>query len=154
MEAPMVIRTARSADGDALAAVHRRSSYVWDEDREQLDAHPEIFGVAPDLLEAGHVRVAALPDGTVVGFATVRLLTAGSCEVEDLFVEPEVMGRGIGRALIEDAAVRAATAGCKVMSVVGAERTRGFYERVGFVVHGRAATQFGPALQLRRTIAS
>jgi N-acetylglutamate synthase-like GNAT family acetyltransferase len=150
----MTIRTARSADGGALAALHRRASYVWEEDRAQLDAHPEIFGVAPDLLEAGHVRVATLPDGTVIGFATIRPLSHGKCEVEDLFVEPDVMRNGIGRALIEDAAVRAATGGCKVMCVVGAERTRGFYERVGFVVQARAATQFGPTLRLCRTLAS
>jgi hypothetical protein len=38
------------------------------------------------------------------------------------------------------------------MSVVAAERTRGFYERVGFVVEGQATTQFGPALRLSRKL--
>jgi GNAT superfamily N-acetyltransferase len=134
-----------------LRALHRASSYVWEEDREQLDAHPEVFGVDPHALARDQVRI-ALKDGALIGFATVRPALQGECVLEDLFVEPAAMRTGVGRALVEDAVERAAAAGFVVMSVVAASRTRGFYERLGFVVQGPAPTQFGPALRLSRTL--
>ncbi len=44
---------------------------------------------------------AAVADGAIAGFAT--WLGAGEAiEIEDLFVDPEWMGQGIGRALVQD----------------------------------------------------
>ena len=91
--------------------------------------------------------------GRIIGFATARRGADRQCVLEDLFVEPDHMRTGIGRALVEDAADRAAATGCGVMWVTGASRTRGFYERVGFRLGGPAVTQFGPALRFRRTLA-
>ena len=45
-----MIRTATPADAAALRDLHRRSSYIWEEDRAQLDAHPDLFGVNPASL--------------------------------------------------------------------------------------------------------
>jgi predicted N-acetyltransferase YhbS len=146
------IRTGRPDDAEALRELHRAASYVWEEDRDQLDAHPEVFGVRPQALAADQVRVAVLADGTPIGFATVRPASAQRCVLEDLFVEPTVMRTGVGRALVQDAVARAAADGHTTMSVVAAARTRGFYERLGFVVEGDAATQFGPALQLSQKL--
>src|SRR5437763_14960488 len=105
------IRTGRPSDAEALRELHRAASYVWDEDHEQLDAHPEVFGVDPQALEAGHVRVAVLADGAPGGFATVGPGAERQCVREDLFVEPAAMRLGLGRALVADAALRAAAAG-------------------------------------------
>ena len=52
-------------------------------------------------LAGAHVRIAVLPDGAPAGFATVLPGDAGRCVLEDLFVEPDLMRRGIGRALVE-----------------------------------------------------
>ena len=149
----MTLRTAHLENAAALLALHRRASYFWEEDREQLDAHPDVFGVDEDALASGDVRAAEGEDGRIIGFATVRRGTDRHCVLEDLFVEPDEMRTGIGRTLVEDAADRAAAAGCGVMWVTGASRTRGFYERVGFRLTGPAVTQFGPALRFRRTLA-
>lgn len=149
----MTVRTAHPEDAAALLALHRRASYIWEEDREQLDAHPEVFGADRDALAAGQVRVAVGEGERIIGFATVRPGADRQCELEDLFVEPDEMRRGIGRALVEDAADRSAAAGCEVMWVTGAPRTREFYERLEFRLTGPAVTQFGPALRFRRTLA-
>jgi GNAT superfamily N-acetyltransferase len=143
-----VIRTATPADAEALRALHRRSSYIWEEDRALFDAHPDLFGVDPAALAEGRIRVAIGEDGAITGFATVT----AACELEDLFVEPELMRHGIGSALVTDAVARAEAAGQTRMTVVAAERTRRFYERNGFVVVGSATTRFAPALLLAREL--
>ena len=143
-----MIRTATPADAEVLRDLHRRSSYIWEEDRPHFDAHPGIFGVDPTALTEGRTRIATGDDGAFAGFATVT--AAG--ELVDLFVEPQLMRRGIGSELVADAAARAATAGHTRMTVVAAERTRRFYERAGFVLEGEAQTRFGPALHLTRPL--
>ena len=40
----VAIRNAAPAQQAALSDLHRRSSYVWEEDRVHLDAHPRTFG--------------------------------------------------------------------------------------------------------------
>jgi GNAT superfamily N-acetyltransferase len=142
------IRTARPDEAEALCALHRSASYVWTEDHALLDAHPDVFGVDPAALAAGQVRVAVDADGRVLGFATV----SGDGELDDLFVEPEHMRHGIGRALVEDAAARARADGRAHLRVVAAERTLPFYSRAGFAVTGDASTRFGPALRLERRL--
>src|SRR4051794_38168704 len=104
---PLEIRTGRPDDAEALRELHRAASYVWEEDREHLDAHPEVFGVDPAALAAGEVRVAVGSGGAPIGFATVRPGPDRECVLEDLFVEPALMRTGVGRALVEDAAARA-----------------------------------------------
>jgi len=61
------------------------------------------------------------------------------------------MRHGVGRALIEDAAARARTAGAARLEVtVGLAQP--FYERVGFTVTGTTQTRFGPAVRMRREL--
>ena len=146
------IRTATLEDGAALDDLHRRSSFVWEEDRADLEAHPEALGVPRERIVAGGVRIAIDGDGAMLGFSGVGDGGEGIVELEDLFVEPQLMRRGVGRALVEDVAARAVAAGSTAIAVVAAPRTFGFYESVGFVVGETVPTQFGPAARLRRQL--
>jgi GNAT superfamily N-acetyltransferase len=148
----MEIRDAQPHEQSTLSALHRRSSYVWEEDRVYLDAHPDALGVPFQAIVDRCVRVAAGPDGGIVGFS---VLVPGPSEVfvlDDLFVEPALMRRGIGRALVEDAAERAASAGYREITVVAHSRNFAFYENVGFVRGEHKRTRFGPARLMRRSL--
>jgi GNAT superfamily N-acetyltransferase len=146
------IRTATAAEREALSELHRRSSYVWEGDRADLDAHPDALGVAAEAIAAGRVRVAVGTGGELIGFWVVADGPDGVCELDDLFVEPRLMRQGIGRALVEDAAARAVRAGSAAMTVVAHPRNFAFYESVGFVRGEPVATRFGPAAALRRQL--
>jgi predicted N-acetyltransferase YhbS len=62
------------------------------------------------------------------------------------------MRRGVGRALVEDAASGAVTAGCQSMTVVAYPRNFPFYESEGFEPGEAASTRFGPAVRMRRKL--
>jgi GNAT superfamily N-acetyltransferase len=148
----MEIRDARPTERDELSALHRRSSYVWQADRIHLDAHPDALGVPSEAIDEGRVRVAVGPAGVIVGFSVIAADSETTCVLDDLFVEPAFMRRGIGRALVEDAAARAAAAGNLQLTVVSHSRNFAFYESVGFVRGEPAGTRFGPATTLRRRL--
>ncbi len=142
------IRTAVAADIAALQEVFRRSSLANDGDRANLLANPEALD--PNL--AAPVREertrAAIIDDDIVGFATV-LCTGDAFELEDLFVDPRWMRRGIGLALVRDAAATARAQGVSRIGVTANPHAMAFYEHAGFVADGTAETRFGPALRMR-----
>jgi len=82
-------------DLPVLRGVFRRAALTNAGDRELLAAHPEFLEWSGETIAGGRVRV-AVEDGTVAGFATT-VPVGGGLELEDLFVEPERMRRGVGR---------------------------------------------------------
>jgi GNAT superfamily N-acetyltransferase len=148
-----VIRNATTAEAAGLEALQRRSSNVWEEYREQLAAHPDAIELPRRFIDNGWVRVAAGEDDVPVGFSVVIPTDDAVHELDGLFVEPDRLRSGIGRALVEDAVARASALGCQRLEVT-AGPAQGFYERTGFRVISEAQTRFGPAVRMRREIRS
>jgi GNAT superfamily N-acetyltransferase len=142
----VAIRTAVEADLPALRGVHRRASLSNEGDREALLAHPEVMELDGDSVRAGRTRVAVAGD-EVIGFASV-IEVDDRVELDDMFVEPEWMGHGVGRRLVEDAFATLRAQGRSRLDVVANRHALAFYEKVGFVVDGEAETRFGSALHM------
>jgi N-acetylglutamate synthase-like GNAT family acetyltransferase len=150
---PFFIRSAVPGDLGVLRDLFVRSSLANEHDREALLAHPDVLEWEDRGLREGRTRVAATAEGRIVGFATwVRGQDA--LEVEDLFVDPEWMGRGAGRELVLDLTVTAREQGLARLEVTADRQAAGFYERVGFFSTDEVQTRFGPALRMRLNLAS
>jgi GNAT superfamily N-acetyltransferase len=142
------IRDADAGEAPTLEALQRRSSDVWQEYREQLAEHPDAIELPETFIERGWVRVAVAGDDAPIGFSVVIPGAGAIHELDGLFVEPELMRRGVGRALVEDAVLRASARGAECLQVI-AGPARGFYEGLGFTVVADADTRFGPAVCMR-----
>jgi len=143
----LVVRAAGVGDLEVLRGVFRRASLSNAGDREVLLAHPDVLVWSGEAIAGGRVRV-AVADGTVVGFATTVPIDAG-LELEDLFVEPDRMRRGVGRRLVEDVLDTARAEGVEHVWVTANPHAMAFYTAVGFVRAGTAPTRLGPASRLR-----
>lgn len=151
MVAVLRIRNASATEAPLLEALQRRSSDVWAAYREQLAAHPDAIELPQAFIENGWVRVAVQVNEAPVGFSVVVPTNGPIHELDGLFVEPDRMAAGVGRALVEDGAVRASNQGAEALEVI-AGPAQGFYERVGFTVIDVAHTRFGPAVRMRRSL--
>lgn len=135
------------ADIDALRHIFRQAALSHASDREVLLAHPEVLELSPIGVREGRTRVATVDDGAVVAFATT-VMTSTAIELDDLFVHPDWMGRGIGRELVHDVVTQAQRKGAHRIEVTAGNAVVGFYAQLGFVRHGEVATRFGPAARL------
>jgi GNAT superfamily N-acetyltransferase len=144
------VRLARVDDLDALRETFRAASLSNAGDRDALLAHPELLVFPEDAVVEGRTRVAVDPDGTVVGFATV-LPTGDAWELEDLFVDPAHMRRGVATALITHLL---GEADVDRIEVTANPHAMAFYRSVGFVDDGVAETRFGPAPRMRLSVAA
>ena len=138
------IRDAVAADVDAVRSLFRRSSLSNEGDRDLLLAHPDALEFSGVSVTEQRTRVAIGPDGQIVGFVTTADVVGG-IELEDLFVDPDTMRRGIGRALVLDVVARARRDGMERIEVTANHHAHAFYVSVGFTFHHEVETRFGPA---------
>src|SRR5215218_7894948 len=121
------IRHARPEEALALEALQRRSSNVWEAYRAQLAAHPGAIEPPHQAIAEGRVRVAVDASERLLGFSVVLPVEDGRCELDDLFVEPASMRRGVGRRLVDDVATRAAAVDASHVDVIANPNALGFY---------------------------
>ena len=145
------IRDAGAADMAALREVFRRSSLSNESDRMALLAHPDVLELSDQAVAEGRTRVAEA-DGRVIGFAT-WLGTGEVTELEDLFVDPDWMRRGVGRALVHDQIALARQRGVRRFEVTGNPHARAFYETVGFIGDHEVDTLLGRGLRMHLDVA-
>lgn len=83
------------------------------------------------------------------------MITPAGAELDDLFVDPAFMRRGIGLALVRDAARLAGVAGCSALVVTANPHAAAFYAAAGFDRGETVKTQLGSGtrLNLRLTAA-
>ena len=147
---PVTLRRAVSSDMHMLSGVFRRASLSNEDDRGYLLAHPDALELGSDGVREGRTIVAVDPSGSVVGFASY-LVSGDVIELEDLFVEPAWMRRGIGRRLVLAIAAAARELGFDRLEVTANPHAMRFYERAGFVADRVVETAFYPAPRMHRT---
>ncbi|MFB6810613.1 GNAT family N-acetyltransferase [Streptomyces sp. NPDC056387] len=136
------LRAAGAGEAEALTALVLRSKAHWGYDE------PFMASCAPELrIRSGEVagrRIVVAEDpsgGRVLGLASLE----GAPPVARLgllFVEPDVIGRGVGRRLYRDALRRAAELGFRRLLIDSDPHAAGFYRAMG-ARHAPAATRPG-----------
>jgi GNAT superfamily N-acetyltransferase len=135
------------------------SGRQWPEDVERLlRGLPEWFGIEKALLDyVEHARTlpttVALDRGEVVGACVVRRHNPFAAEIDLLAVRRDRHREGIGRLLVEQVAGALSADGVKLLQVktfgpsgesAEYERTRAFYEAVGFIPLEELRELWGP----------
>jgi GNAT superfamily N-acetyltransferase len=147
------IRAATMRDMPALRAIFIAASLSNLGDRAVLLANPDTLELNTASTQEGRTRVATAEDGRVVAFATTAPV-GDLVEIEDLFVQPDWMGRGVGRALVADIVAEARRRGAQRVEVIATDPAVAFYRKLGFVFDRVVATRFRPALRLYLNLAT
>lgn len=131
------LRQARAEECGALSALALRSKAYWGYDPVFVQACRDTLAVTPAAVAAGRV-VVLVEEETPLGFYA---LDAGErrdeAELSLLFVEPAVIGHGIGRALWEHAVAKARGLGMKRLKIESDPFALSFYRAVGATLSGK-----------------
>ena len=127
----MRVRQAEISEVEGLTALCRRSKAHWGYDAEFMRRSADALAVKPAAIAQGLVVVA--DDGGVPkGVAAVEPMEEdGVFDLTLLFVEPDAMGRGIGRTLFDAASAMAGSHGGTTMSILTDPSAAPFYEQMG-----------------------
>ncbi len=125
----MEIQRAIPGDAEALTRIAFAAKGYWGYPERWMERWQESLTITPDFIRRNEVYVAVV-EGEMVGF--YALAGRGRrIELEHLWVTPEHIGTGVGRALFDHAVRRAAALGAEVLGIEADPNAEGFYRRMG-----------------------
>jgi GNAT superfamily N-acetyltransferase len=133
------IRAARAGEAAELSALCKRSKAHWGYDAEFMRLSGAALTIAPAFIATGLVLAAVSDDGALLGVASVAPLDeAGLFDLVHLFVEPGLIGGGVGRALFAAAVNLAKEKGARRLLILADPNAAAFYRRMGARDRGAA----------------
>jgi len=101
----------------ALSALCLRSKAHWGYDAAFMDAVAPHLRVTSDAIREGHATVAETAGGDVLGVCQIDPAGHGG-SLDLLFIDPEAIGKGVGRILYEHAKAQLKALGLPVMTIL------------------------------------
>ncbi len=141
------IRAARPEEAAALSALALAAKAHWGYPASFLALCRAALAVDPAMIRSRLFRLAQSADGGILGFYGFEPEPDG-IGLSHLFVRPEAIGTGIGRALWRDAVETARRRGHDQLIVVGDPHAAGFYRRMGARPAGARPSEIDPARPL------
>ncbi|HEV8141057.1 MAG TPA: GNAT family N-acetyltransferase [Pyrinomonadaceae bacterium] len=123
------IRRAHPNDAEVLTAIAHAAKRHWDYPEDWIEQWKIDLTITPEFISEHEVFV-ALVDQKIVGCCAL-VLSDSLAEIEHMWMQPEHMGTGIGRALFEHAKRRAEERGAEVLELSADPNAEGFYARMG-----------------------
>jgi N-acetylglutamate synthase-like GNAT family acetyltransferase len=143
------IRRATPDESAELTALAHAAKQHWNYPQEWIDSWKSDLTLTPELIANNEVFVAIVDD--VVAGCCALFLSDDLAELEHMWIYPEQMGKGVGRALFEHTAQRAAELGFRELELSADPNAEPFYQRMGAERIGAiAADMFGHARVLPR----
>jgi GNAT superfamily N-acetyltransferase len=137
------IRRARPAEAGILSALALRSKAHWGYDADFLAACRDDLTLLPEEIATSVVYVFDGVDAPL-GFYRLALQDDGVALLDDLFVEPAAMGKGVGRHLWRHAVATATKLGCSEMVWQSDPQAEGFYLAMGAQRAGESESTVTP----------
>ncbi len=132
------VRAASHSEAAAISSLAMRSKAYWGHSDEFMTACREELTFSKSQIESDNFEFFVCEaEGRIAGFYALELLGTFDAELEALFVEPEMIGRGFGRTLIEHAKAKASILGIRQIIIRGDPNAESFYEAAGGVRDGR-----------------
>ena len=132
------VRAAAHREAAALSSLAMRSKAHWGYSDEFMAACREELTYSESQIESDDYEFFVCEaEGRIAGFYVLELLGSCNAELEALFVEPEMIGRGLGRTLIEHAKAKASDLGIRQLLMQGDPNAEAFYEAAGGVRDGQ-----------------
>ncbi|HSP46002.1 MAG TPA: GNAT family N-acetyltransferase, partial [Chthoniobacterales bacterium] len=125
----MHIVRARPEDAEALTRIAHAAKRHWGYPERWIESWRNILTMRPEFI-AANTSFAAIENGHPFGF---YLLTtkADGIHLDDLWILPAAMRRGIGRSLFEHAVEQTRSLGFPDIKIEADPNAEGFYRRMG-----------------------
>ena len=132
------VRAAAHSEAAAISSLAMRSKAHWGYSDEFMQACREELTYSRSQIESEHCEFFVIEaECRIIGFYALKFTGPVDAELDALFVEPEMIGRGIGRTLIEHAKARASRLGIRQIIIQGDPNAESFYEAAGGIRDGR-----------------
>src|SRR6266852_39861 len=123
------IRRARPDEADTLTEIAHSAKRHWGYPEGWIELWRNDLTITPDFVAQNEMYVAVV-NGDVVGCCSI-VYDEFQAELEHMWIKPEHMGGGIGRALFAHVRTRAADLQLPALEISADPNAEGFYRRIG-----------------------
>ncbi len=123
------IRRARPEEAGKLTEIALAAKRHWEYPPAWIRKWTPLLTLTPQKIEEADVFAAVVED-ELAGFYRL-FLRQPRATLEDLWVRPDFIGKGVGRALFEHALARCRSLSVKILEAEADPHAQGFYEKMG-----------------------
>ena len=133
------IRRAQPEEAAALTEIAHAAKRHWGYPENWIAHWKDDLTITPDFIATNEMYVAI--NGEEIAGCCALVITDSLAELEHMWIRPEHMGNGVGRALFNEIVERATTLNAKVLELSADPNAEGFYQRMGATRIGEARSE-------------
>jgi N-acetylglutamate synthase-like GNAT family acetyltransferase len=123
------IRRAHPEEAEILTEIAHAAKRHWKYPESWIREWQSDLTITREFITSNEVFAATI-NGEIAGCCAL-VVTDSLAEIEHMWIRPEQMGSGVGRALFEHARARALERGAHVLELSADPNAEGFYARLG-----------------------
>jgi N-acetylglutamate synthase-like GNAT family acetyltransferase len=133
------IRRAQPDEAAVLTEIAHAAKRHWGYPENWIEQWRDDLTITPDFIANNEMYVAI--DGEEIAGCCALVMSDSLAELEHMWIRPEHMGNGVGRALFNQIVERATTLNAKVMELSADPNAEGFYKRMGATRIGESRSE-------------
>ena len=135
----ITIRKAKPDDHQRLTEVAHAAKRHWGYPERWIEVWKDVLTIAPEFINDNEVY-AAVVGNEVAGFYAL-IEAEGKVMLEHMWVAPNFIGAGVGKALFNHALKMAASLNASSLEIESDPNAEGFYKRMGAQRIGEVASE-------------
>jgi GNAT superfamily N-acetyltransferase len=135
----MILEKANSNDNEVLTAITKKSKAYWGYSDEQIKIWSELLTITPTDIETKSVYKLVI-DAKTVGYYSFFYEDEHTIKLDNLFILPEYIGKGLGRILMDDFLILIKRTNVNKIILDSEPNAEMFYAKMGFVKVGEIET--------------
>ena len=133
------IRRAQPDEADVLTEIAHAAKRHWGYPENWIEHWNDDLTITPDFIATNEMYVAVA--GEEIAGCCALVMSDSLAELEHMWIRPEHMGNGVGRALFNQVAERATTLDAKTLELSADPNAEGFYQRMGATRIGQVRSE-------------
>jgi GNAT superfamily N-acetyltransferase len=147
----MAIEKANNTDHQILTQITKKSKAFWGYSEEQIEIWSKFLTVTSSYIDTNTVYKLSIKD-QIVGYYSFFNKDQKTVKLDNLFVLPEYIGKGLGRLLMEHFLLNIDKTNANTITLNSEPNAESFYSKLGFVKVGKIETsikdRFMPIMEL------
>lgn len=148
----MKILKADLADNEILTQITKASKAYWGFSKEILLEWEHLLTISREYIEK-HRVYKLVKNGATIGYYSCFNIDEKTLKLDNLFILPEYIGKGLGRILMHHFLEQAQQASLETITLDAEPKAEDFYKKFGFVTVGQLETaikdRFLPIMELK-----
>lgn len=148
----MTIEKAKITDNETLTAITKKSKAFWGYSPEQIQEWDKNLTISQDYIKEHNVYKLTV-NNLIIGYYSYVFKDEKEIELDNLFVLPEYIGKGLGKYLVLDFLSRIKDQKAERIILDSEPNAESFYSKMGFVKIGEFETsiknRFMPIMEMK-----